>query len=334
MIIQYVESSVKDTKLLYLIKSNDFPIYKDLEPYREYEFSVIQNIHETILTILLGIFDLVLNNKEELKLLKNKKEYGLSIDNFINSYQYNIDIIIQQIKLYCDYVTFFHKAHLKYLKRVHTKLRLFFTQINNDIKFEDPITEEYKCDIDKNTIESVKSMIYENDDLEIDNLLSIVGSETHTDDSEIDYYNEVVYESVIDSNYSWGLHNEITPETKIGYEENIQDPQDPPQDPEKDPEKDSTQDPEKDSTQDVDKDSTQDVDKDSPQDPDKDSTQDHEKDSPQDPEKDSTQDPEKDSTQDLDNKLKEPEKELQEIQTVIEIQKPKRGRPRKNSKIP
>jgi hypothetical protein len=193
IIIQYVESSVKDTKLLYLIKSNEFPIYKDLEPYRDYDFTIIQNIHETILTILLGIFDLVLNNKEELKLLKNKKDFGLSIDNFINSYQYNVDIIIQQIKLYCDYITFFHKTHLKYLKRIHTKLQTFFTQISSDIRFEDSDADDfsYKCDADRNTIESVKSLIYENDDL--DHILNKLGSETHTDDSEFD---DVVYESM------------------------------------------------------------------------------------------------------------------------------------------
>jgi len=212
IIVQYVETSVKDTKLLYLIKSNDFPIYKDLEPYRDYDFAIIQNIHETILTILLGIFDLVLNNKEELKLLKNKKDFGLSIDNFINSYQYNIDIIIQQIKLYCDYITFFHKTHLKYLKRIHTKLQTFFTQINNDIRFEDSDEDfSYKCDADKNTIESVKSLIYENDDL--DNILNMLGSETHTDDSDFEY--SVVYESVnidyekIDLNEYTNIQNTI-----------------------------------------------------------------------------------------------------------------------------
>ena len=48
MVIQYVESIAKDAKLLYLIKSTEFPIYKDLEPYKDYDFSIIQNIHETV----------------------------------------------------------------------------------------------------------------------------------------------------------------------------------------------------------------------------------------------------------------------------------------------
>lgn len=172
MIVKYVDTTIKDTKLLYLTKTLEFPIYKDLEPFKEYDFSIIQNIHETILTILVGINDLVLNNKEEVKLLKNKKDYGFNIDNFINSFQYNIDTIVQQIKLYADYVAFFHKTHLKYLRRIHTKLRLFSEQINNDIRFDDT-ENEYKYDLDKSTVESVKSMIYD-EDFEMDAFLTIV----------------------------------------------------------------------------------------------------------------------------------------------------------------
>lgn len=191
MIIQYTDSVFKDTKLAYLSKVNDFPIYKDLEPFKEYDFIIIQNIHETILTVLLGIYDLVLNNKEELKLLKNKKEYGLSIDNYINAFQYDIDKITNQIKLFGEYITFFHKSQLKYLKRIHTKMRLFSEQINSDIKFDDSIEDTYKCDMDKNTIESVKSMIYENEIIDFSNIISCNSS-----DSEFKCYDNVMEEDV------------------------------------------------------------------------------------------------------------------------------------------
>lgn len=191
MIVQYIDSVFKNTKLEYLSKSNDFPIYKDLEPYREYDFVIIQNIHETIVTVLLGIYDLVLNNKEELKLLKNKKEFGLSIDNYINSFQYDIDKITNQIKLFCEYITFFHKSQLKYLKRIHTKMRLFSEQINNDIKFDDNIEDTYKCDIDKTTIESVKSMIYDNEIIDFSNIISCNSSDSeYKYDEDIEDENE------------------------------------------------------------------------------------------------------------------------------------------------
>jgi hypothetical protein len=188
MIVKYVET-IKDTKLLCLTKAHDFPVYKDLEPFREYDFNIVQNIHETILAILVGINDLVLNNKEEIKLLKNKKEFGFNIDNFINSFQYNVDIIAQQIKLYSDYVSFFHKMHLKYLRRIHAKLRLFSEQINTDIRFDDTENSEYKYEMERSTIESVKSMIYE-EDFEMDNFLNVV--------NEIDSVSNdgVVYENI------------------------------------------------------------------------------------------------------------------------------------------
>jgi len=189
MIVNYVEINIKDTKLLCLMKVGDFPVYKDLEPFREYDFIIIQNIHETILTILIGINDLVLNNKEEIKLLKNKKDFGFNIDNFINSFQYNVDIITQQIKLFTDYVSFFHKIHLKYLRRIHLKLRLFSDQINTDIRFDDTENCDYNYEIDKSTIESVKSMIYD-EDFEMDNFLHII--------NEIDSVSNdgIVYENI------------------------------------------------------------------------------------------------------------------------------------------
>ena len=184
MIVQYIDNVFKNTKLSYLSKSNDFPIYKDLEPYKEYDFIIIQNIHETILTVLLGIYDLVLNNKEELKLLKNKKDFGLCIDNYIHSFQYDIDKVTNQIKLFCEYITFFHKSQIKYLKRIHAKMRLFSDQINNDIKFDDSMEDAYKCDMDKNTIESVKSMIYENEIIDFSNIISCNSSDTDRYDIE------------------------------------------------------------------------------------------------------------------------------------------------------
>jgi hypothetical protein len=184
MIVQYIDSVFKNTKLSYLSKTNDFPIYKDLEPYKEYDFIIIQNIHETILTVLLGIYDLVLNNKEELKLLKNKKEFGLCIDNYIHSFQYDIDKVTNQIKLFCEYITFFHKSQVKYLKRIHTKMKFFSEQINNDIKFDDSMEDVYKCDMDKNTIESVKSMIYENETIDFSNIISCNSSDTDRYDIE------------------------------------------------------------------------------------------------------------------------------------------------------
>ena len=43
----------------------------------------------------------------------------------------------EKLTLFVTYIEFFHKLHNKYLKRFTTKLQLMFSQINNDIKFDD-----------------------------------------------------------------------------------------------------------------------------------------------------------------------------------------------------
>jgi hypothetical protein len=71
IIIDYISSNINDKKITDIVKINSYPIYKDLEPFKEYNFEIILDIHENILN-LLGIIISTLNNKEnELLLHKN-----------------------------------------------------------------------------------------------------------------------------------------------------------------------------------------------------------------------------------------------------------------------
>ena len=46
IIIEYTKDSIDDKKLIDFIKVNDnYPIYKDLEPFKQYDFEIIQNLH-------------------------------------------------------------------------------------------------------------------------------------------------------------------------------------------------------------------------------------------------------------------------------------------------
>ena len=90
IIIDYITTNINDTKITEIVKVNTYPIYKDLEPFKEYKFEIILDIHENILN-LLSIIISTLNNKEnELLLHKNKQSIGLNIDNFITTFNYNI----------------------------------------------------------------------------------------------------------------------------------------------------------------------------------------------------------------------------------------------------
>jgi len=138
IIIEYISKNITDQKLLDLIKvNNNYPIYKDLEPFKVYDFTLIQNIHEIIITLLYSINSCVINKESELNMYKIKNNTGLNIDNFVNTFNFNIIIMREKLTLFVTYIEFFHKLHNKYFKRFTTKVQLMFGQINHDITFED-----------------------------------------------------------------------------------------------------------------------------------------------------------------------------------------------------
>ena len=158
IIIDYISITIIDKKIIEMVKTNNYPIYKDLEPYKEYKFEIILDIHENILN-LLSILISTLNNKEnELLLHKNKQSIGLNIDNFITTFNYSIIVMREKIIMFITYVEFFHKLHTKYLKRFANKIQLMYNHINNDIHFDETSLEENH---DKKNIDDIDDIINE-----------------------------------------------------------------------------------------------------------------------------------------------------------------------------
>ena len=76
IIAEYVKENIPDKKTLDLIKiTNNFPVYKDLEPYKQYNFEMIQEIHENIVLLLYEINEFIINKENELQLHKKKTGY-------------------------------------------------------------------------------------------------------------------------------------------------------------------------------------------------------------------------------------------------------------------
>ena len=180
IIVEYISKNVNDKKVTELVKINNFPIYKDLEPFKEYKFEMILDLHENILN-LLSILMSILNNKEnELTIHKTKLNIGLNIDNFITSFNFNINVMREKIMMFITYIEFFHKMHSKYLKRFSNKIQLMYTHINNDIKFDDSV------EISKNKKkELIDQFLSDNMDKNlIKELKTSIGSETNSEVSD------------------------------------------------------------------------------------------------------------------------------------------------------
>jgi hypothetical protein len=139
IIVSYISENISDKKIMEIIKGNNFPIYKDLEPFKDYKFDTILEIHENILNLLNSIISIINNRENELSLHKTKQLIGLNIDNFVNSFNFEIVVMKEKINLFLTYIEFFHKLHAKYLTRFTNKIHLMLTHINSDIHFDDNI---------------------------------------------------------------------------------------------------------------------------------------------------------------------------------------------------
>jgi hypothetical protein len=148
-------------------------VYKDLEPFKQYDFTLIQNLHEIIIALLQAINGYISNKDNELEAYKIKNSSGLNIDNFVTTFNFNIVVMREKLTLFVTYMEFFHKLHNKYLKRLATKIQLMFSQIANDIQFEDTsqtkkekrkslLNNMVDDNIDKNLLHELENSIISN----------------------------------------------------------------------------------------------------------------------------------------------------------------------------
>ena len=170
IIVEYILINVNDKKIIELIKVNNFPVYKDLEPFKEYKFEIVLELHVNIINLLSSLNSYLSNKEMELKIYNQKKDIGLNIDNFVTSFNFNNVVIKEKITLFITYIEFFHKLHSKYLKRFSNKIQLMYTHISNDINFDESvelnsdkrneiINELIGNNIDKEVLDELKNSI-------------------------------------------------------------------------------------------------------------------------------------------------------------------------------
>jgi hypothetical protein len=139
IIVAYISVNITDKKILEVIKVSNFPTYKDLEPFKDYKFEIIQEIHENILILIGSIVTNIETKDIELSEYQRKRKIGLNIDNFVTSFNYDIIMMRERGMLFLTYMEFFHQLHTKYMKRFSSKIQLMYSHIDKDIDFSDTI---------------------------------------------------------------------------------------------------------------------------------------------------------------------------------------------------
>jgi hypothetical protein len=138
LILQYTEEIIGTNKNIEMLKTQTiFPIYKDLEPFKQYNFEIIEEIHKTIVSLLNNLNEHIIAKETQLQLFQLKQRSGLNINNFVTTFDFDVIVIKQKCLLYLSYLDFFHNIHTKHFKRFSKKMKLMNDYLDEDIKFDE-----------------------------------------------------------------------------------------------------------------------------------------------------------------------------------------------------
>jgi hypothetical protein len=143
MIVCYINETINEQTISENLNIDKFPIYRDLEPFREYDFSFITELHSNILTLLSSVVNYINTKDRELTTHKKKMNIGLNIDNFVSSFNYDVNNSREKIGLFIKYMNFFHRNHIKMLGRFVNKLQDMYSHIDKDIDFDESVEPEF-----------------------------------------------------------------------------------------------------------------------------------------------------------------------------------------------
>ncbi len=144
-ICEYIFENYSEPYLLNVAKAineTDLPIYDAVDPKKEYGFCFVLTIHDNIIELFKCLYTHLQNKENELKEHSMKRKMGLNIDNFVFTFDYNNSVIRDKVKMFLDYMNFFHTMHFKNLTLMGKKLLIMTKEINNDLNLERVETDD------------------------------------------------------------------------------------------------------------------------------------------------------------------------------------------------
>lgn len=151
MIYTYISSELKDTVLIEKIKQKKiYPVYKDLEPLKTYNFDLIIDIQTNIIETIEFLFNYLKNKESELRHVYTTSEIGINIENLVNFQTYSNTLLNEKINIFCKYLNVFHKHHNKYFSRLLIKGKMMIGIVNEDIHLKKGDTKHLPKSVFKN----------------------------------------------------------------------------------------------------------------------------------------------------------------------------------------
>jgi len=144
LITEYVDRSLIDNKLSEVLKHKNYPRYDDLDDEKVYDFKLITQVNEDIMSVITYLINILRDKETSLRQYTTNQNYGLNVNNFVSTFNYEVIVLQEQITLYEKYLDFFYHVHEKLLQRLITKVSVLEAQLNADIKFEGGLISKKK----------------------------------------------------------------------------------------------------------------------------------------------------------------------------------------------
>jgi len=152
IIIEYMNENMREFNIIEALKMDEkIPVYRDIEPFKQYEFDHVIDIHNHIIVLLNSLFTSISHKKHQLKNHLFKNHGGLNTDNFVLTFKHNILIFKNKTEMFMGYLSFFHKLHIKYLTRTNERANQINNAVTTDINFEDIMTNDTNKPDDSDT---------------------------------------------------------------------------------------------------------------------------------------------------------------------------------------
>jgi len=179
MLYEFINKEIKDKGAVekILITHKHYPIYKDLEPSKIYDFNITTEINNTINNIIQELKLLLNSKKEELGEKKKHSEMGINIDSIIHEQNYTIILLEERIHMFENYLNTFGNHHSKYFSRLTIKVKIMLGIVNEDFHLKQSKSLHLKRKTNNNNNNNT------NLTLEISNTLQQATSFTENSDS-------------------------------------------------------------------------------------------------------------------------------------------------------
>ena len=107
LIIDYVMKNHVGGKLNENLKHKKYPKYDDLNEEKQYDFHLVVQLNEDIINIITHLINVLRDKEHELKTYTTNQGYGLNVNNFVATFNYEVIVLKEQIILYEKYLDFF-----------------------------------------------------------------------------------------------------------------------------------------------------------------------------------------------------------------------------------